>query len=74
VAVVMLSPAEQQELIDGDPEAFAPVKGGWGERGATQVQLDIADEEKVAAALTMAWKKRAPKSVARQLAADAKLR
>ncbi len=64
LAVLMVSPEQQKELIKAEPEVFAPVKGGWGERGATLVQLDIANRETLTAALTMAWRKRAPKSLA----------
>jgi hypothetical protein len=74
IAVLMLSPEQQKELIEAEPEVFAPAKGGWGERGATTVQLDIADPETVAAALTMAWRKRAPKTLATPRHLAAKIR
>ena len=73
VAVLMLSPEQQKQLIDEEPEVFAPVKGGWGERGATEVQLEIATRETVAAALTLAWRKRAPKSLATRVDLSGKI-
>jgi hypothetical protein len=74
IAVLMLSPEQQQELVAAEPEVFLPVKGGWGARGATRVQLDIADRQLVATALTMAWRRRASKSLATRLDLAAKLR
>src|SRR5262245_32137797 len=37
--MVKLTPEYQKMLIEAEPEVFAPIKGGWGVRGATQVLL-----------------------------------
>jgi hypothetical protein len=53
--VLMLTPRQQREFVAADPEVFAPVKGGWGRKGATQVLLKKAKSATVKAALTRAW-------------------
>ena len=60
-AVVILSPDEQEGFIAEFPRAFAPVKGAWGKRGSTQIDLSAADAEALAEAIRLAWKRRAPR-------------
>ena len=60
-AVVMLSPLDQDVLVRQNPAAFAPVKGGWGKSGSTQVTLASATRREVSIALEAAWRRRAPK-------------
>jgi hypothetical protein len=53
--MVKLQP-EQQETFSRDyPDAFAPVKGGWGRRGATQVRLENVDKATLRRAITAAY-------------------
>lgn len=54
-AMVKLTAEQQREFVGAHAKGFAPVKGGWGAKGATQVHLAAADEESVGAALTAAW-------------------
>jgi hypothetical protein len=61
VAVVMLTPQDQDLIVRDHPAAFTPVKGKWGESGSTTVVLKHASKMSVAAALEAAWRKRAPK-------------
>src|SRR6267143_7304354 len=61
VGVIMLTPDEQEHFVKIQPAAFAPVKGGWGLRGATQVRLRPAKKAVVREALKYAWQHRAPK-------------
>lgn len=63
-AVILLSPAEQTAYVKADPATFAPVKGGWGRRGSTTVRLKAAQRVRIASALQVAWKRKAPKSLA----------
>jgi hypothetical protein len=56
--VVMLSPQDQGFFVAAQQEAFAPVKGVWGERGATTVDLRAAKLALVRAALRAAWEHR----------------
>jgi hypothetical protein len=59
--MVKLTPDQQAKFVTADPAAFSPVKGGWGERGATQVHLGAADAGTLRRALTAAWRNTAPK-------------
>ena len=59
-AVVMLSPDQQEGFVAENPRAFSPVKGAWGKRGSTQINLRAAETEAVAEAIRLAWRRRAP--------------
>ena len=59
--VVMLSPEDQREFVEMAPASFSPVKGGWGRKGSTRVELDVVDAAQLQQALNVAWQKRAPK-------------
>jgi hypothetical protein len=59
-AVVLLDREQQSAFVASAPRAFAPVKGGWGLRGSTQVTLSAADESTVRDAIETAWRRRAP--------------
>ncbi|HYD01513.1 MAG TPA: MmcQ/YjbR family DNA-binding protein [Phycisphaerales bacterium] len=54
--VVMLTPEEQAEFVAASPGVFEPLKGKWGERGATRVNLKRAGKRVVARAMEAAWK------------------
>src|SRR5262245_62101929 len=60
-AMVKLSADDQAEFIRTRPGVFAPVKGGWGRQGATNINLPGATIDVVRRALTAAWRKTAPK-------------
>jgi hypothetical protein len=60
-AMVKLSPEGQHNFSKDYPEAFIPVKGTWGRRGATSVDLKAAKKETVAKAIQAAWRNIAPK-------------
>lgn len=57
--VLMLKPDQQAQLVKSNPGTFAPVKGGWGRKGSTLVNLEGADEESVRLAMSMAWTNKA---------------
>lgn len=61
LATVLLTPEEQASFVTADPATFLPVKGGWGRRGSTHVQLKAAVQKRVREALLAAWKRKAPK-------------
>jgi hypothetical protein len=65
--VVKLTPAQQTQYVQAEPEVFVPVKGGWGRQGSTQVNLPSAKEKSVCQALLAAWRNAAPKLLARQV-------
>lgn len=60
-AMVKLSPEDQHYFSKDFPEAFIPVKGAWGRRGATNVVLKAAKKETLCRALQAAWRNTAPK-------------
>ena len=53
--MLKLAPDEQLALVAAMPQAFVPVKGTWGERGATSVRLAFADDATVRQAMQLAW-------------------
>jgi hypothetical protein len=59
--VVMLTPDEQQGMIDDAPAMFSPVNGAWGRNGATKVHLKPVTRTILLGALQAAWRHKAPK-------------
>lgn len=66
-AMVKLTPEQQQLFVKSQPVAFAPVKGGWGRGGATNLRLRAAKKRVVREALITAWRNRAPERLAQQM-------
>ena len=66
--MVKLTPEQRDGFVDADAKAFAPVKGGWGKRGATNVHLKSVPRDLLRAALVAAWLNTAPKRLAPRLA------
>src|SRR5688572_11921370 len=64
-AAVMLLPEDQKLFVKIHGDAFAPVKGAWGQAGSTLVQLKFARSAAVRDALDAAWRRRAPKRLLR---------
>jgi hypothetical protein len=60
-AMVRLTPEQQRDYTAFEPAMFSPVKGGWGLRGATSVDLRAATAKAVKPALEAAWSFRLPK-------------
>jgi hypothetical protein len=65
--MVKLNVEQQRLFVRTEPAVFQPIKGAWGKRGCTQVNLEAATEPSVRQALNAAWKNTAPKRLARQL-------
>jgi hypothetical protein len=61
---VKLTPAQQAKLVAEAPDMFAPVPGGWGRGGSTNIVLAAADEAAVQSALATAWENVALKRLA----------
>lgn len=59
--VLLLSPEEQEGMVQDAPEIFSPVPGGWGRKGSTRVSLQHVAPGILEAALRAAWRKKAPK-------------
>jgi hypothetical protein len=60
-AMVKLSPEEQHYFSKDYPDAFVPVKGAWGRRGATSVILKVAKQDALTRSIQAAWRNNAPK-------------
>ena len=60
-ANLKLAPDEQEFKVMMAPEAFAPVRGGWGRQGWTTVTLAAVGKDELRAALEMAWRHGAAK-------------
>jgi hypothetical protein len=58
---LMFDPDLRDFYCEQAPEAFAPVAGGWGRRGATRCDLNIVDEATLMSALTAAHALAAPR-------------
>jgi hypothetical protein len=63
--MVKLSPEDQHYFSKDYPDAFIPVKGTWGKRGATSVHLKAAKKEILRKAIEAAWRNTAPKRLLR---------
>ncbi len=60
---IMLSPLDQDLLLQRHAKAFNPAAGVWGKTGATSVTLRSAPKRVVALALESAWTRRATKAL-----------
>ncbi|MBE7505202.1 MAG: MmcQ/YjbR family DNA-binding protein [Planctomycetia bacterium] len=52
--MLKLKPDQQRQMVKTNPETFAPIPGGWGKGGATQVCLAKAKAPAVRSAMIMA--------------------
>ena len=59
---LMLTLEQQSAFIEGMPEVFLPIPGGWGRMGMTHIRLAEASEEVLHGALHTAWKLRVEKN------------
>ena len=64
---VLLTPKQQRSFVQRQPETFAPVPGGWGRRGSTNVDLKSVGEADAKEALAAAWRNKAPKELIKLL-------
>ena len=65
LGMVKLTPEQQGVFVRTEPGIYYPVKGKWGDRGATYVRLEAAAEPSVRQALIAAWRNTAPKRLAK---------
>lgn len=61
-ANLKLAPDEQELLCQLHPESFAPVAGGWGRMGWTQVDLARVSRAVLSQALKSAWSEARPRA------------
>ena len=65
--MVKLTPEQQEAFVAADPAVYAPVQGGWGQRGATNVLLPKARVASLRTALMAAWRNVAPVKLAKRV-------
>src|ERR1700730_12340718 len=70
--MVKLTPAQQQEFVEGHPAAFVPASGAWGRQGCTMVTLNAVDEATLGEAMTLAWQNTLTKRATRPKAGKKK--
>jgi len=58
-----LNSEQQAWFLENASESFKPAVGAWGDRGATIISLESADETLVRRALNAAWRNTAPKKL-----------
>ena len=54
--MIKLTPDEQRTFVRNQPDVFSLETGAWGCAGSTRVRLDVADDEAVGEAMTLAWR------------------
>lgn len=59
---LMLDLARQADFVEGLPEVFLPIAGGWGRMGMTHIRLAKANEDVLHGAIHTAWKLRVEKN------------
>lgn len=64
-AMVKLTPLQQMQYVEDDPDMFVPVSGKWGEYGATNIRLRKARKTMVGDALQAAWNNAASRKPAK---------
>jgi len=71
--VLLLTPEQQQGMVQDEPEIFSAIPNGWGRNGATRVALAKVSPDILKAALQTAWQRRAPKNLLKSAAQITKL-
>ena len=64
--MVKLTPDQQEQFVQAEPDVFDPCAGAWGERGCTNVRLRAVKKDALRRALVAAWRNTAPKLLVRQ--------
>jgi len=61
--MVSLSLIDQSVFCSFNKEVIFPVQGGWGLKGSTFINLEKVKNPMLKDAITIAWKKAAPKKI-----------
>jgi hypothetical protein len=64
--MVKLTPAQQALAVTACPDVFAPIKGGWGLRGSTNVRLRRATRATLWPMLVAEWRNTASATVVKR--------
>jgi hypothetical protein len=70
-AMVKVTPVEQEMLVRAEPSVFTPVKGAWGLKGCTSVNLEAAEKTTLHRAIAAAWQLAAPETLSQQFPTEA---
>lgn len=73
--MIKLTPDQQDEHVEEQPQTFVPVPRGWGLQGATFVMLrgkGAAGQVLLEKMLLIAWRNAAPKTLVKSLAQPTK--
>ncbi len=68
--MVKLTPEQQHYYSKENPDAFVPVNGAWGRRGATSVNFKTVGKKTLQRAISAAWRNTAPKRLAERFPED----
>ena len=63
--ILLLTPEQQAGMVEDEPEIFSAIPNGWGRNGATRIALAKVSSDILKAALQTAWRRRAPKTAAK---------
>jgi hypothetical protein len=63
MAILKLTPEQQEMMCAAEPDLFSPVEAYWGRQGWTRFAVGAADESAARAALQSAWRNVAPRSL-----------
>lgn len=63
VAVLKLTPDQQEMMCAAEPDVFEAVPEGWGANGWTRMRVRNADAATARSALWTAWRNVAPKAL-----------
>jgi hypothetical protein len=61
--MVKLTPPQQRQFVQDQPEVFVPVKGAWGKQGCTNVCLKPATKAVLSPVMLAAWGNLAPEEL-----------
>lgn len=62
-AYVKLTPDQQEMICAAEAGVVAPIKGGWGRQGWTQIDQARAGDDLLQSLLLTAWRNVVPKSL-----------
>ena len=65
--MVKLTPEQQNNFVQAEPQVYVPVTGVWGRRGATSVRLKGARAASLRRAMRVAWESAVTTKTVRKL-------
>ena len=65
-AMVRLTPLQQMQYVEDEPDVFVKIPGAWGQYGATNIRLSKARKTIVGDALRAAWNNATSKKTSKE--------